>query len=96
MWEDEFAPAIDGQGGGIGTALIKSLRAAFGDSIEIIALGTKAIASVQMLKAGTNKSASEENAICQTVAGADCIVGPSPSVGPTACSGKSRLAWRRR
>jgi len=67
---------IDGQGGGIGATLIKYLKAAYGESVELIALGTNAIATSQMLKAGANKGASGENAICRTVAEADCIVGP--------------------
>lgn len=66
---------IDGQGGGIGAALIKSLKAEFGEHIELVALGTNAIATTQMLKAGANKGASGENAICRTVARADCVIG---------------------
>lgn len=67
---------IDGQGGGIGATLIKYLKAEFGETVELIALGTNAIATAQMLKAGANKGASGENAICQTVARVNCIVGP--------------------
>jgi len=67
---------IDGQGGGIGTALIKGLKEAYGESIELIALGTNAIAAAQMLKAGANRAASGENAIVRTAAAADVIVGP--------------------
>jgi hypothetical protein len=67
---------VDGQGGGIGVTLIKYLKEAYGESIELIALGTNAIATAQMLKVGANKGASGENAICRTVAEADCIVGP--------------------
>ena len=67
---------IDGQGGGIGATLIKYLQSAYGDRVELIALGTNAIATAQMLKAGANKGATGENAICRTVAYADCIVGP--------------------
>ena len=67
---------IDGQGGGIGATLIKYLKEAYWESVELIALGTNAIATAQMLKAGANKGASGENAICCTVSQADCIVGP--------------------
>ena len=67
---------IDGQGGGIGSAAIKKLRECFEESIEIIALGTNAIATVQMLKAKANKGASGENAIIQTVGKVDVIIGP--------------------
>jgi hypothetical protein len=67
---------IDGQGGGIGATLIKYLKEAYGESVELIALGTNAIASSQMLKAGANRGASGENAIVQTAGTADLIIGP--------------------
>ena len=67
---------IDGQGGGIGATLIKCLKETFGETVELIGLGTNAIASAQMLKAGANRGASGENAIVQTVPTADLILGP--------------------
>lgn len=67
---------IDGQGGGIGSTIIKRLRNAFEETIEIVALGTNAIATTQMLKARANRGASGENAIVQTVKTLDVIVGP--------------------
>lgn len=67
---------VDGQGGGIGVTLIKYLRETYGEAVQLIALGTNAVATAQMLKAGANKGASGENAICRTVLQADCIVGP--------------------
>jgi hypothetical protein len=67
---------IDGQGGGIGATVIKYIKSAYGEKIELIALGTNAIATSQMLRAGANKGASGENAICHTVHTAQCIVGP--------------------
>jgi len=67
---------IDGQGGGIGSAVIKKLKEAFEERVEIIALGTNAIATAQMLKARANRGASGENAIVQTVPTADVIIGP--------------------
>ena len=67
---------IDGQGGGIGSAIIKRLTAVFGSDIDIIALGTNAIATAQMLKARANRGASGENAIVCTVRDADVIIGP--------------------
>ena len=67
---------IDGQGGGIGATLIKYLKEAYGESVELIGLGTNAVASAQMLKAGANRGASGENAIVQTVRKADLILGP--------------------
>jgi len=66
---------IDGHGGGIGAALIRSLKEARGESIDLIALGTNAIAAAQMLKAGANRAASGENAIVRTVRIVDVIIG---------------------
>ena len=66
---------IDGQGGGIGSTIIKSLCPLSNDGFEIIALGTNAIATTQMLKAGANRGASGENAIVQTAQMVDIIIG---------------------
>lgn len=71
---------IDGQGGGIGGVIIKRLREAFGEEVEIVALGTNAMATGAMLKAGANKGASGENAIVQTVKTVDLIVGTTSIV----------------
>jgi hypothetical protein len=67
---------IDGQGGGIGSTIIKRLKASFEERVDIIALGTNAIATSQMLKARANRGASGENAICRTVEAVDVIAGP--------------------
>lgn len=67
---------IDGQGGGIGAALIRGLKEAYGESIEILALGTNAIATAQMMKARANRGATGENAIARTASEADVIIGP--------------------
>ena len=66
---------IDGQGGGIGSLIIKRLREAFIEEIEVIGLGTNAMATGAMLKAGANKGASGENAIIQTVKTVDLVIG---------------------
>lgn len=66
---------IDGQGGGIGSTIIKKIKAHFGESVETVALGTNAIATAQMLKSGANRGASGENAIVRTVARADVVIG---------------------
>lgn len=67
---------IDGQGGGIGATVIRKLKERYGETVEIIALGTNAIATAQMLKARANRGASGENAIAQTVKQGDVIIGP--------------------
>jgi len=67
---------IDGQGGGIGSTIIKKLKLLFAEDLEIIALGTNAIATAQMLKAGANRGASGQNAIVQSTQSVDLIMGP--------------------
>jgi len=66
---------IDGQGGGIGSTIIKRLRETLAEEVEIIGLGTNAMATGAMLKGGANKGASGENAIVQTVKTVDIIIG---------------------
>lgn len=65
---------IDGQGGGIGGTLIKYIKEAYGESLELLALGTNAIATGQMMKSGANRGATGENAIVRTVLRADLII----------------------
>jgi len=67
---------VDGQGGGIGSAVIRKLKEKFEETIHIIALGTNAIATAQMLKAQANRGASGENAICRTTREVDILIGP--------------------
>lgn len=66
---------IDGQGGGIGSTIIKRIREVLSEEVEVIGLGTNAMATGVMLKAGANKGASGENAIVQTVKKVDMIAG---------------------
>ncbi|MBU8909818.1 MAG: DUF3842 family protein [Desulfobacterales bacterium] len=82
---------IDGQGGGIGSAIIKKLKGRFEERIEVLALGTNAIATAQMLKAKANKGASGSNAIIQTVKKADVIIGPVGIIMPHAMMGEVTL-----
>ena len=79
---------IDGQGGGIGAVVIKKLKERFEEKIEVIALGTNAIATAQMLKARANRGASGSNAIVQTVKRADVIIGPIGIIIPHAMMGE--------
>ena len=67
---------VDGHGGGIGATLIKYIKEAHGDYFTLLAVGTNAIATAAMLKAGATKGVSGENALIQAVAKADIIVGP--------------------
>jgi len=67
---------MDGQGGGIGRIIIKRIREAFGEEVEILALGTNSVATSQMMKAGANRGATGENAIIRTAPEVDMIIGP--------------------
>ena len=67
---------MDGQGGGIGSVIIKALRNAVAEDMEILALGTNSAATARMMKAGANQGATGENAIVQTSPKADVIMGP--------------------
>ena len=67
---------MDGQGGGIGAAIIKGLRENYGNELEIHALGTNSIATSKMMKSGANKGATGENAIIRSSMNVDIIIGP--------------------
>jgi len=79
---------IDGQGGGIGKHIIEKLRKVFSENVEIIALGTNALATLQMIKAGANEGASGENAIVNTVRKVDYIIGNISIVIPNSMLGE--------
>lgn len=66
---------VDGQGGGIGKAIVEKLINAELPDVEIIALGTNAVATGQMLKAGADIGATGENAIVYNMNNVDVIVG---------------------
>ncbi|HCC36854.1 MAG TPA: hypothetical protein DEQ14_04170 [Treponema sp.] len=65
---------IDGMGGGIGKAVVERLCREKTD-YSIIAVGTNAIATSAMLKAGADQSATGENAIIFNCGRADVIIG---------------------
>lgn len=67
---------IDGQGGGIGSVIIRRLKDEYAETVEVLALGSNAIATAQMMKAGANRGATGENAILVTIKDADAIIGP--------------------
>lgn len=66
---------MDGQGGQMGSQLIKTIAANF-EGINIIAVGTNAAASVAMLKAGASQAATGENPVRVAAKRADIIIGP--------------------
>ena len=66
---------IDGQGGQLGAQLVKEISAQFSD-VELLCVGTNAMASSAMLKAGARQVATGENPVVVACRTADIIVGP--------------------
>jgi hypothetical protein len=79
---------VDGQGGGIGAAVIRRLREVFDHRLVIYALGTNSVATSRMMKAGANKGATGENAVVQTAPRVDVIIGPLAVIVPNAMMGE--------
>ncbi len=67
---------IDGQGGGIGRALIASILSQLPAGVELCAVGTNAMATAAMIKAGAQRGATGENAVRWAAENADIIVAP--------------------
>lgn len=66
---------MDGQGGGIGKALVEALHEK-SPQMEIIAVGTNATATANMMKGGTVFGATGENAVVYNSKKVEAIVGP--------------------
>ncbi len=66
---------IDGQGGHLGAQLVKAIVSQFPQA-ELTAIGTNAIATAAMLKAGAHNGATGENPAVVACRKADVIIGP--------------------
>lgn len=66
---------IDGQGGMLGSQLVKEISVNFPD-VSITAVGTNAVATASMLKAGASVGATGENPVIVGTKKADVIIGP--------------------
>ena len=66
---------IDGQGGQLGAQLVKEISTLF-PSASLTAIGTNAIATAAMLKAGAKLAATGENPTVVACKRADVIIGP--------------------
>ena len=66
---------IDGQGGQLGAKLVKEISAEF-PSADLMAIGTNAIATSAMLKAGAKRAATGENPAIVAARRAKIIIGP--------------------
>ena len=74
---------IDGQGGGVGRALTEAVRKTY-PGVHVRAVGTNALATAAMLKAGAAEGATGENAVIFNARQADVLLGP---VGILAANG---------
>ena len=66
---------IDGQGGGVGRQLIERIKKNF-PGVTLSAVGSNALATQAMLKAGADRAATGENAVIVACRTADIICGP--------------------
>jgi hypothetical protein len=79
---------IDGMGGGIGAQIVTQLRQELPLDVEILALGTNAVATDRMMKARASRGASGENAIRVSIGQADFILAPIGVVVPNSLMGE--------
>ena len=66
---------IDGQGGGVGRALTEAVKKTY-PGVHVRAVGTNALATAAMLKAGAAEGATGENAVIYNARQADVLLGP--------------------
>lgn len=78
---------IDGQGGGVGRALVERVKADF-PNLHIRALGTNALATAAMMKAGADEGATGENAILHNAGRVEIIMGPVAVLSANALLGE--------
>ena len=78
---------IDGQGGGIGKALVEQIKAAKLD-ITLMGVGTNVMATSALIKAGADACATGENAVIFNAGRADIIMGPLGLLSANALMGE--------
>ncbi len=78
---------VDAQGGGIGRQLIAALKNLHLEA-QITAVGTNAAATGAMIRAGADRSATGENAVCICAGQADIIAGAIGIALPDAMLGE--------
>ena len=67
---------LDGQGGGVGSQLVKLLGPRLPEDCRLLCVGTNVAATTAMLRAGAPEGATGENAVIYNAARADLILGP--------------------
>ena len=86
---------IDGQSGRTGALLVERIRAA-GLPLELLAVGTNAIATAAMMKAGAQRGATGENPVLVACRDADIIAGPIGILMADALMGEITPAMARK
>ena len=84
---DILVAVIDGQGGGMGRALVEAVKKSAPD-VHVRALGTNALATGAMLKAGADDGATGENAVVYSAARAHILLGPVGILTPNGLLGE--------
>ncbi len=79
---------VDGMGGSIGQEIVSQLRSELAEQVEIMALGTNAIATGNMMKARANRGATGENAIVVSIPDAAVVMGSLSIVVPNSMMGE--------
>ncbi len=79
---------IDGMGGGLGVQLVTQLSSQLGQKADIIALGTNALATNNMVRAGAMRGATGENAVVVSIRKANIVVGPIGIIIPNSLMGE--------
>jgi len=85
---------VDGQGGGIGKALVEAIRSSqelkkiMSQPVEVYAFGTNALATSLMIKAGADYGATGENPILVNASKMDYIMGPIGIISANALLGE--------
>ncbi len=79
---------IDGMGGGIGAQIVTQIRGELSFEVEILALGTNAVATQKMMDAKATRGATGENAIRVCIDQADFILAPIGVVIPNSMMGE--------
>lgn len=74
-WNEIQIAVIDGQGGGIGRALVETIKHRW-PQLHVRALGTNALATGTMMKAGADDGATGENAVLYNAPRMQVLLGP--------------------
>ncbi|MFV0465501.1 MAG: DUF3842 family protein [Lachnospiraceae bacterium] len=85
---------IDGQGGGVGRSLVEKIAREYPEAV-IVAVGTNANATANMLKGGSIEAATGENAVIYNCERTDLIIGPIGIIMANAMMGEITPAMAR-